>query len=150
MNCMVKQGVGVLITNENKSKFFLQVKNETYPHKEFVNKLSFWGGRVERGEELDQALHRELQEELHDDSYKIIQNKIKRLKTYTIKTRKGIFPLKYNFTFYQATVTDSEIEFISSKPVYEGLAKTISLEEFRNSQFIWNLDIVKQDFLETK
>lgn len=147
---MVKQGVGVLISNKSANKFFLQVKNETYPHKEFVNQLSFWGGRVEKGEELDEALHRELKEELHDDSYKIIQNKIKRLKTYTIKSRKGIFPIKYNFTFYHATVSDSEIELISNKPVYEGLSRTVDLDELKDSKFIWNLDVVKQDFIENR
>ena len=45
-------GVGLLISNESQTQFFVQQKDETYPYEDWRGCLSFWGGAIEEGDEI--------------------------------------------------------------------------------------------------
>lgn len=57
----MKQTVGAIILNEN-GEVLLQKKNSTY--RKFPQKWCFFGGSVEEGETLEEAMNREIVEEI--------------------------------------------------------------------------------------
>ena len=40
-------GVGLIVANKDRSRYFVQEKDETYTPKKWANCLSFWGGGIE-------------------------------------------------------------------------------------------------------
>ena len=59
------EGVGLLISNSNRSRFYIQLKDATYPIPKWRGACSFWGGAVESEDKNEEAaVWRELREEI--------------------------------------------------------------------------------------
>ena len=133
----MKQGVGVIITNEEKGLFYIQQKDETYPLKEFRLKYTVFGGGIEEGEDDLEALERELLEELDGSVAKIVFASSKKIKGEKIKTIHGE---EYLFNLYESTLSNEEIKEISKHKVKEGKqGSLISKNDISKIEFVDDL-----------
>jgi 8-oxo-dGTP pyrophosphatase MutT (NUDIX family) len=111
------KGVGVIITNNSRSKFYLQQKDNTHPIPKLRLKYCFFGGGIKKGEDELSALKRELSEELNKEASEIIVNKSKRLFESSFI---DIINNYMTFIIYESKLTKTEFYEIVSVPVLEG------------------------------
>ncbi|WP_372370076.1 NUDIX domain-containing protein [Candidatus Uabimicrobium sp. HlEnr_7] len=67
----IHNGAGIIITNENYSKFFVQRKDNTYPLESCRLCISLFGGACDPGEQSSDTIVREINEELTFNDIKI-------------------------------------------------------------------------------
>lgn len=129
----VYMGVGIIITNKERDKFYFQQKDETYWIKQYRLKYSFFGGGVEQEEGAYEALKRELYEELESVATKIILNNCEEV---FISRLKNIFGRNCKQFIFEAILSDEELININKLPVKEGKrGKIFSRQELIEEDF---------------
>lgn len=136
----IREGVLVFITNEKRDVFYIQQKDETYWIKEYRLKYSLFGGGVEKGENSDVALKRELFEELEPEVAELIFQRSKKIfETEFI----DILGEECRHFLYESIMTDKELNFILSSSIREGkkgiLIKKQELNEPDFFREVWKL-----------
>ncbi len=142
------QGVGVIITNEDRTKFYFQDKGDSYPIVRYQNCLSFFGGRLDKinGEGIDGALKRELEEksELGDYWGNIVYDAAEELDT--VKVRVGLGT--YNITIYEAVLSNEQFDDLVDAPTgSEGIGVVVPKDELLRHKYIWGLEGVLHTYL---
>ncbi|MDP2925488.1 MAG: NUDIX domain-containing protein [Nanoarchaeota archaeon] len=135
--------VAVLITNAKKDKFFFQIKDETYPRIKYRNKPATFGGKIEKEESPDNAINRELSEELGIEAYEIIKNKIKYLRDYKY-IKDDIYIHIY---LYEAVLEDKELMKLSKLPVNEGSSKLFDKKDIVFDDFVLGVGIILNNYI---
>lgn len=107
--------VVVAITNEERSSFYLQKKDNSYPLEEGRLSYTFFGGHVEPGESIDDAFNNEMFEEFDKDIAKSILARRKEVFVFSCE-----LPLKREIHLSEAVFSDSELEYIARQKVKEG------------------------------
>lgn len=129
----VLKGVGVIITNKKRNKFYFQQKDETYWIKQYRLKYSFFGGGVEQKEGAHEALKRELYEELESVAAKIVLNNYKEV---FISRLVNIFGKNCKHFIFEAILSDEELKKINELPIKEGKqGKIFSRQELVEDDF---------------
>jgi len=140
------QGVGVIITDEFKRRFFVQRKCEKYPIPEYRGFYSFFGGGLEEGESGQEALVRELFEELHETPAKNVEAELAYLKRFQVTARSQT----YYFTLFESVLPESTFNDITDTsifPVKEGKGKIVTRESILILPFIWGLEQVVRHYI---
>ncbi len=134
------RGVGVIVTDGKGDIFYIQQKDEKYPVPEFRLCYSFFGGNIEPGETEKNALERELKEELEDIvAFNVLQAS-KKLWTMELfgKTESG--KTAYDFTLYEAVLTNEQLLEAARRRVREGRGKFFSKDKITKLPFIHGLE----------
>ena len=132
------RGVGLVVTNPARSHFFLQQKDEDYePH---PLGYSFFGGAIEENEALDEALHRELREELGKLAETFIDAGPAHVLTMDLDG--------FSFALFEV-VLPSSLALLHGVEVLEGKrGVVVARAELPTTPFIWGLESVMQRYLE--
>ena len=135
--------VGAIITNPNRSKFFIQVKDSEYSIKKWRGAYSFWGGAIELEDKNHlSALTREIKEELPQIAQKLINGKIKNIGDYSVKS-----DIDYGFRLYEITISNNELEKLYNHQPKEGNSKLITRKQLLSNNWISNLEVIINDYL---
>ena len=142
------QGVGVIITNEDRTQFYFQDKGDSYPIVRYQNCLSFFGGRLDKinGEGINGALKRELQEpsELGDYWGNVVYEAAEELETVKVKDGLG----DYNITIYEAVLSNEVFnELVKAPTGREGTGVVVPKDELLQHKYIWGLEGVLHTYL---
>jgi 8-oxo-dGTP pyrophosphatase MutT (NUDIX family) len=103
------------ITNKTKTLFYLQKKDETYPLPEGRLAYTFFGGHILPDEDADDALKREISEELEENISEMVLRNAKKIMVRSCNT-----PLLREFHLYEAAFSDKDLDYISRQRVNEG------------------------------
>ncbi len=133
-------GVGAIITNPERSLFFVQQKDETYYPAEYVGHFSFFGGSAEEGETAYDALVRELREELPAGS--LIVPRTRPIREFSIDTK-----ISYEFSLFAAVMHESMLHKLAETPVNEGRGMLVSRERLLHSPFVYGLEEVARNYV---
>jgi len=136
-------GVGVVITDDSKSQFYIQQKDETYPVPEYRHLYSFFGGSIEPGEDELGALERELGEELNHESARTIVQAVKKIGDFAVSTGN----IEFSYTLFEAKLPLDYLNLLKEIVVKEGRGFLMTKEEFAHLEFIWKLDGVRDFYL---
>ena len=141
--------VGVIITNPERTRFYLQKKDDTHPVLEFRNKYAFFGGLVEKEEEKEHALKRELEEEMEEEAASIIAANINFLFEIVITRQQGPKKgTKINYIIFESVLPNNVLTDISKKPIKEGKSgEIIDLENLPKFPLIYSLSQVLKRYL---
>jgi 8-oxo-dGTP pyrophosphatase MutT (NUDIX family) len=137
------RGVGVVVTNADRSRFFVQQKDADYPS--FPLCYSFFGGSLEPGETVAQALRRELVEELgKHPANTILGHGASEVFDGPVSGPER----SYRFTLFEAVVEDDVLDMLSQVEVAEGERGAVfERVAFRALPFIWSLEQVVDAYL---
>lgn len=135
------EGVGVLVSNHSRTRFFVQRKDASYPR--FPRGYSLFGGACEPGESPEQALVRELHEELGRSRAAALETAGPRLSaTHTLGES------RFTFSLFEACVGDDELDRFASEPVFEGECGTVvDREQLAGLAWVWDLGAVIDAYL---
>ncbi len=136
-------GVGVVITDDSESEFFIQQKDETYPLDEYRGLYSFFGGSVNPGENEMGALERELKEELEPEAVKIIAMVAKKIGQFAVSANSKDF----SYTLFKAKLPTDYVRALKMAKVKEGRGIVVSKKELAHLDFIWGLNGVRDLYL---
>lgn len=136
-------GVGLLISNENQTRFFVQQKDEYYPFEDWRGCLSFWGGAVEKEDNSNlQAVARELEEEI-PEAVALLQNYSKQ----EIGTFKITYAQPFFLTVFEVRVPDYLLEQIAKVEVLEGNGLLLSDTDIKAQKWIWETDFIFLEYI---
>lgn len=138
------KGVGLLISNKDQSRFFIQQKDETYPFEIWRGCCSFWGGAIEDND-LDElaAVNRELEEEL-PLAFAMLQTIPPTLVgKYNIPTVDSSFDL----TVFEIRLSNDQLAQLAKTKVLEGNGILFSREKAMAQKWIWDTDFIFHDFI---
>ena len=134
----IHYGVGLLISNESQTQFFVQQKDETYPYKDWRGCLSFWGGAIEEEDKSPlAAVERELEEEIPASISILSPYSKKEIGTFKITYARPFF-----LTVFEIRIPDQKIEALSQIAVLEGDGLMLSKEEILDYKWIWETDFI--------
>lgn len=137
------KGVGLLISNQAHSLFYLQVKDETYPVAKWRGAYTFWGGAIDpKDANPAAAVKRELEEELPETLEWLLPIPRKEIKTYQVEHEKS-FPL----TLFVSIVSNQQLELLSQQTPEEGYGRLVKRAELFENSWIWGLEVVIKDYL---
>ena len=138
-------GVGLVITNKERNKFYFQQKDETYWIPEYHLKYCFFGGGREKEENAYDTLKRELDEELEPIVAKIILEKSKEV---FLNEFINIFGKKCKHFIFEAILSEEEFKEIIKFPIKEGKQGKIFLKDelIEEKFFIETWKILKDYF----
>ena len=135
------RGVGALITNFDRSDFFIQIKDETYPYEKWRGANSLWGGALEEDDpsELD-GLFRELEEEFN-------------WKPDAIPTFMGTFSVASDHIFpislFEIVLDQNQLQDLAAtSKVAEGSGLLIPKNELFINNWVWDLDGIVRIYFE--
>ncbi|BDS12272.1 NUDIX domain-containing protein [Aureispira anguillae] len=145
----IHQGVGLLIGNQDQSRFFVQIKDEQYPFEAWRGACAFWGGAIEK-EDANAlvAVEREVMEEI-PAAVPILRNISKtKIKQYLINNQhvQQVFGL----TIFEAIVSDEQLEKIAQSEVLEGKGVLMNRATLLQAQWIWGIDFIFEEYLKLK
>lgn len=152
---LLHPGSAVLITNKSRTKFVLQQKRPNHIIPRYRNARSFFGGSMEPGETSEEALLRELEEEiLNTEFVREIGRNMRFWKQYRLR---GVIYDWYDVFIYEAILDDAmfdQLVGIIQNPdlVTEGKAIVVSRSDLIDllkspDLFVGSLDIVIRDWL---
>jgi 8-oxo-dGTP pyrophosphatase MutT (NUDIX family) len=125
-------GVVALVTNPERTRFFIQQKDEAY--RPFPLGYSLFGGAVEAGEEPAQALARELREELGAAAQALLDAG----PTCVFAAR----PLATGFvvSLFEVVLEGRVLDSLAEVPVLEGRCGVVlDREQLRATPLVWGL-----------
>src|SRR5690606_24049468 len=105
-------GVGLIVANLDGSQFYVQQKDASYPR--FPLGYSLFGGACEPGEAPNEALARELVEELGDAGQNLVAAGPRLWTSLTVG------PTHFRYSLFELRITDEQLELLGRAPVYEG------------------------------
>jgi len=140
------KGVGVIITNKKKDRFFIQQKDNDHPIKEFRLKYCFFGGALEDGEDEEAGLSRELSEEINEEHSMIILKKSQRLFESTFN---NLIKQRVTFVFYESILSDKELMELENIKINEGRGELVGLKEMYFLPFLIDLEHMLRKYLWT-
>ncbi len=136
----MQEGVGIIVTNETRDKFYVQQKDEEYWIKEYRLKHCFFGGGIELNEKKLNALERELNEELTNGVAEVIYKNSKEIFNTSFVNTLG---QSCKYFLYESILTEKRLRDISKRPVMEGkcgiLIKRENLNEYNFFNETWKL-----------
>lgn len=133
-------GVGALVTNAARSRFFVQQKDASYPG--YPLAYSTFGGAREPGEGSAQAAARELREELGDAAAALLDAGLVEVLTTRLE------PDGFTFTLFEILVDDAQLDALAGVPVFEGeRGALVTRAELAELPFIWGLGAVLEAYL---
>ena len=144
MDNNIHEGVGLLITDTEKSEFFVQIKDNTYPGEKWRGACSFWGGAIEKEDpSVLFAVNRELMEEI-PDAVAVLENneKIKIDRFWVVSGE-----ISFWLTLFVVEVSPLKLKQIADCEVLEGYGKLVSRNELRNMKWIWNMDFIFHSYI---
>ncbi len=134
-------GVVALVTNPERTRFFIQQKDEGY--RPFPLGYSLFGGAVEAGEEPAQALARELREELGAAAQRLIDAGPELV--FTTRALAAGFVL----SLFEVVLEDRVLESLGEVVVLEGKRGVVlSRQQLRHTPLIWGLEEIVLAYLE--
>lgn len=138
----VKESVNVIICNSDKSKFFLQQKDDGYYLDVYRKHFIHFGGAVDAGENFEEAIIREVREEIEFAS--LIESKL----VFLFDLDVDHINLIDTFHFYSAILEDDDFERVTCGDVYEGIKAVVSREDLFSLKWIPGGDLALKKFLE--
>lgn len=136
-------GVGLLISNQEQTQFFVQQKDNDYPFKEWRGCLSFWGGAVEPEDNSNlQAVERELEEEI-PQAVPLLQHYAKK----KIGTFKITYAQPFILTVFEVRVPDYLLQEISKVNVLEGNGILMDRATIEAQKWIWETDFIFLEYI---
>ncbi|CAA6809430.1 MAG: Unknown protein [uncultured Aureispira sp.] len=147
MTTKMHQGVGLLISNTDKTQFFVQIKDEHYPYEAWRGACAFWGGAIETGEDALRAVERELEEEIPEAARFLKQVPKKKINYYLIDNKMVVNP--FGLTVFEAIVSTEDLQKIAQTRVLEGRALLLSKSDLLERKWIWGMDFIFKTYLET-
>lgn len=136
-------GVVALVTNPARTRFFIQQKDEGY--RPFPLGYSLFGGAIEAGEEPEEALARELREELGEAA--------ERLLAAEITAVFAAWPLATGFvvSLFEVVIDAERLEALAEVPVLEGKrGVVIDRVALGATPLVWGLHAVVAAYLEQR
>lgn len=134
-------GVVALVTNAARTRFFLQQKDEHY--RPFPLGYSLFGGAVEDGEELVEALARELREELGAAAQGLVE-----AGPVPVLTRRAMSE-GFVLSLFEVVLDEHVLESLGEVAVLEGKRGVVlSRAALRSTPLIWGLEEVVLAYLE--
>lgn len=131
------RGVGLLITNERRSCFVVQQKDDGYPR--FPGAFSFFGGAREQGENARQALDRELAEELLPQARALLGQNFYKVFDGAVVTDLA----NYEFALFEVVISNTALIELGDYSVLEGeRAALLTRAELLAAPFVWGLETV--------
>jgi 8-oxo-dGTP pyrophosphatase MutT (NUDIX family) len=133
-------GVGALVTNPARTRFFLQQKDASYPR--FPLAYSTFGGAREAGESPEAALARELGEELGEAlAAALIHAGPREVLTTTLAAG-------FRYTLFEIVIADERLEALAAVEVLEGeRGAVVSRAQLTTLPFVWGLEAVIAAYL---
>jgi len=138
------KGVGLIIRNELGTHFFIQEKDEQYHTEKYRNCFSLWGGAIEKGETVLEAVVREAKEEISLADYSFLAE-IKQKETSFL----GDEDHKFYFTLFESIVSESEFTKITDSQILEGRGKVVHFDELLKIKWVWGLDKAVKSYIES-
>lgn len=134
-------GVVALVTNRERTRFFIQQKDESYPA--FPLGYSLFGGAIEAGERPEEALARELREELGEAAERLLAAEVACVfEGRTLAT--GVV-----LSLFEIVIEAAELEALAEVPVLEGLrGVVVDREALRGMELVWGLHELVGAYLE--
>ena len=137
-------GVGVLVTNKNKDLFYIQQKDEQYPIAQFKLCYSFFGGEKNKDETEENALERELREELESAAAVKISRLARKIGDFELTSNGNPF----TFTLYEAVLAEQELKELAGLPIKEGKRGALfDKDNITKLKFVHNLETVLRAYL---
>lgn len=136
-------GVVALVTNPARTRFFIQQKDEGY--RPFPLGYSLFGGAIEPGESPEEALARELREELGAAAERLLAAEV----TCVFTAR----PLAAGFvvSLFEIVLEGDMLESLAEVPVLEGKRGVVlDREALGTTPLIWGLHAVVAAYLEQR
>lgn len=137
-----KSTVNVIICNSDKSKFFIQQKDDTYHLENYRKHFIHFGGAVDEGETFEEAIVREVREEIEFAS--IVEPEIK----YLFDLDVSHINLIDTSHVYCAILDDDVFDRVALGDVYEGIKAVKSREELFDLTWIPGGDLAVKKFLD--
>ena len=139
-------GVGALVTNAGRTRFFVQQKDATYPR--FPLAYSVFGGAREVGERLEQALARELREELGDAAQRLLDADSVHVLTTRVSPEGAE---DFDYSLFEIVVDDAQLDALAEVPVLEGeRGAVVTRAELPRLPFVWGLEAVVEAYLDVR
>ena len=149
MHNNLHHGVGLLITDQEFSHYYVQIKDESYPYPEWRGACSFWGGAIEQQDSSPLiAVERELKEELPDASFLLADLPKTIIDKYLVNCDSLATP--FWLTLFEVVVSDQQLKEVSEVEVLEGLGKLMHINELLECNWIWKMDFVFNSYLKAK
>ena len=135
------RGVGVIVRNPAATRFYVQQKDAAYrPH---PRGYSLFGGAIEPGEALHEALARELAEELGSTAQLLLAA------GPALVSEARVGPTKFRFSLFEVVLDDPLLDTLARAPVYEGeRGVVVTREQLRALPFVWGLEAVVLAYLD--
>lgn len=139
---MMHKGIGLIIGNRNRDKFFIQIKDNEYPIKKWIGAFSFWGGGIEASDisELE-ALRREIIEEIEPADF-ILNHEWKRIDSFIVESEPA-----FHFTLYEMLIEDHEFDEFNHVSINEGFGTFAFHTDLLEREWVWGLKSVFQKYM---
>jgi len=150
------RGIGGLITNPDRTLFYLQQKDELYRHHPLG--WSFFGGEQDGDETAKEALLREFKEELHADARDLLEDQMRRRRITAVfegvvsgTSKATQISSEFEFTLFEIVVADPTLLALTKLPSYEGRGGLlVGRDVVSKLDWIWGLEDVFKNYLETR
>lgn len=136
-------GVVAIVTNPQRMRFFIQQKDEGYLP--FPLGYSLFGGAVEAGESIDEALARELREELGAEAERLLAAEI------TLVFTERPLAAGFELSLFEIVVDGRGLESLAEVPVLEGRRGVVlDRQALQATPLIWGLGAVVDAYLDAR
>ncbi|PRQ09722.1 NUDIX domain-containing protein [Enhygromyxa salina] len=143
MTTTAHHGVGLIVSNHARTRFYVQQKDASYPH--YPRAYSLFGGSCEPDEAPALALARELVEELEHAARALLAAGPCLVGQHTVG------PTRFAYSLFEVAITDAQLEELGRAPVFEGeRGAVVTRAQLRSLPFIWGLEVVIIAYLERR